>query len=144
MKIKTDFVTNSSSTAYVVFIPDNFYIDEDEVEELYKGFFEIYHEASEEDLYKTMPDCVEELKEGKDIWYYGEDGVNQTVFNIIYEICKKHGFLLAEMEMNGEGNNTMKGVSQQTIETTLINSIDLMSTFNQLQKRGQHVNEKTE
>ena len=35
MKIKADFVTNSSSTAYVVFIPDDFDLDEDQVKEIY-------------------------------------------------------------------------------------------------------------
>ncbi len=36
MKIKIDFVTNSSSTAFVVFIPDRFKVSWDEARDAYR------------------------------------------------------------------------------------------------------------
>ncbi len=143
MKIKTDFVTNSSSTSYVVFIPDGFYADEIEISKLYEKL-KGYREATEEELYKELPECIETIKEGDNIWYYGGDGVNATVYDIILEICSAHGFILSEMDMNGEGNNTIKGVPEETIENILANNIDIMSTFKQIRGRGTDVTTKTE
>jgi len=31
MRIKIDFITNSSSTAHVVFVPDGFFTNDDEI-----------------------------------------------------------------------------------------------------------------
>jgi hypothetical protein len=35
VKIKTSFITNSSSTAYVIFVPDDFAVNENYIENLY-------------------------------------------------------------------------------------------------------------
>ena len=143
MKIKADFVTNSSSTAYVVFVPNEFYPDEDEIKALYNNEFSLYQTATDEQLYKELPDSVESLKEGSNVWYYGGDGLNSTVWNIILEICRQRGFVLAEMEMNGEGNNIMQGVPEETIEKIMTNNIDMFSMFNMIQ-RSKNVTAKTE
>ena len=148
MKIKSDFVTNSSSTSYVVFIPDKFYPDEDEIMHIFKSEVEIYYDPPddevtiEERLYKDLPDYIETLKEGDNLWREGTLGF--AVFDVILNMCEKHGFVLAQMEISCEGNNVIYGVSEQVIETIMFNNLDLMSTFNQIQKRGKDVTTKTE
>lgn len=51
MKIKADFVTNSSSTCYIVSIPKEFKITKEEFNKSVKRFAKYY------------PDCIEEMKD---------------------------------------------------------------------------------
>ena len=144
MKIKADFVTNSSSTAYVVLIPNEFQPDEDFIKQLYEDHYIHYdNEVTDEQLYKEFPELFEMLKEGDNIWCYGDEGVPATLFNMAWSLCDKHGFVLASLEMNGEGNNIIQGVKEEAIEKIMINNIDMFSMFNMIQ-RSKNVTTKAE
>lgn len=143
MKIKADFVTNSSSTAYIVLVPNEFRPDDDEIQKLYSGEYVAYDELSDEQLFKEIPELFELLKEGDNVWYYGDQGTHPNLWSMILHICRTHGFLLTSLEMNGEGNNTIVGIKEEQIETIIINNIDLFSMFNMIQRRD-NVTAKTE
>ena len=143
MKIKGDFVTNSSSTSYVVLVPNEFRPDDDEIKKLYTEEYSFDDELSDEQLLKELPELFEILKEGEDLWYYGGEGTNQSLWGMTLDICRTHDFLLTSLDMNGEGNNTIIGIKEEAIESIMINNIDLFSMFNQIQRRGSNVTAKT-
>lgn len=135
MKIKCDFITNSSSVAYVVMIPNNFYINENEIKEKYESS-ELY-EASPPKLEKAIKEireCIGILKEGENLWHYGVDGVNQTVFYMVTDICNNHDFVISSIDISSEGNNIIQGVKEEVIENMVINNIDIMSIFKLIQR----------
>lgn len=145
MKIKADFVTNSSSTAYVVLIPNEFCPDEDEIKSLYEDQYMQYagYPLTNEQLYKEFPELFEILKEGDNLWCYGDEGTDPTLWNMMWSICNRKGFVLASLDMNGEGNNIIQGVKEESMEKIIINNIDLFSMFNMIQ-RSKNVTEKNE
>jgi len=141
MKIKFDFITNSSSTAFVVLIPNKFYADENEIKKLYDN--SPYDEVTDEKLFNELPEYIESLKAGDNIWYYGSDGADQTLWCLIIDLCRDHKLILASLDMNGEGNNIIQGIKEEQIEELFINNIDISSMFNMIQRESKNVTEKT-
>ena len=139
MKIKSDFVTNSSSTAFVVMVPNSFYINEDEIKTyINNNYDETYEEAKEVEAFDEMYDCIASLKKGDNLWSYGTDGVHFTIYNSILDLCSEHKFILASLEINGEGNNIIQGVKEEIIENMLINNMDVLSMFKSIQRNGEN------
>jgi len=141
MKIKIDFITNSSSSAFVVIIPNNFYTNEEEIKELYdyeNDMYDSYEEAKADEAFDELHDCIEDLKDGDNIWCYNGEGVNSTLYNILLELCSDHNFILASLNMNGEGNNIIQGVKEEKIEEMLINNIDILSMFKSIQRETEN------
>ncbi len=132
MKIKIDFITNSSSSAFVVMIPNNFYTNEEEIKKVYECGLD--EEIEYKRLFEEIPDCLESLKEGDNLWHYGHDGLHPTIYNAVLELCSNHNFILSSLDMNGEGNNIIQGVKEEKIEEMLINNIDILSIFKPIQR----------
>ncbi len=139
MKIKTDFVTNSSSTAFVVMIPNKFYTSEDEMKNLYDNECSSDEEIEYDKLFKETPECIESLKEGRNLWYYGMDGLHPTIYNIILEMCSNHNFILSTLDIDNEGNNIIQGVKEEYIESLLINNMDILSMFKSIRRENKDV-----
>ena len=145
MKIKFDFVTNSSSTAFVVMVPNNFYTNEEEIKELYNSEYDMYdsyEEAKDNEAFDELHDCIEELKDGRNVWHYGDDGLQLCAYNSLLNICSKHKFIITSLDMNGEGNNIIQGVKEETIKNILINNMDIMSMFESILREDKDVNAK--
>jgi len=139
MKIKSDFVTNSSSTAFVVMVPNSFHINEDEIKTyINNNYDETYEEAKEAEAFDEIYDCIASLKKGDNLWTYGTDGVHFTIYNSILDLCNEHKFILASLEMNGEGNNIIQGVKEEIIENMLINNMDVLSMFKSIQRNDKN------
>ena len=138
MKIKTDFVTNSSSTAYVVLVPNAFYADDNELEKEYQQVIEEHEVLSDELIYKEIPECIELLKEGESLTYE----YNNSIFYTVLGICENRGFLLASMTTSGENDTFIQGIKEEQIEKIYIGNIDLMSIFKLIRKGGKDVTSK--
>jgi len=141
MKIKTDFVTNSSSTAYVVLIPNAFYADDNELQEEHQRVVEENDIiTSNELLYKELPECIELLKEGDSLTREYSD----EIFYSVLGICENHGFVLTSLQMNGELNTYIQGVKEEQVENIFFENADLMSIFKLIRKGGENVTAKIE
>jgi len=125
MKIKSDFVTNSSSTAYIVAIPQEFVPTDEEIKEAYD--FQILYagdeEVTDEQLYKELKfELFDFLKEGDNLWNYGEDGTHHILFGMAAEICMSNDFVLSLFSISGEGHNRIQGIKEEDINKWFINT----------------------
>jgi hypothetical protein len=141
VKLKSDFVTNSSSTAFVVLIPTTFHIDAGDIKILWDSV-DPEEDLSVEQIHKETLEIIEKLKDGGDIWYYGLDGVHPQIYHTVLQICEDNKFIVLGKDLNGEGNNMIAGIKEETVNNIIINSININKTFNFLQKEKDDVKEK--
>ena len=141
MKLKSDFVTNSSSTAYVVLIPENFHINEGDIEITWNDVQED-EDISIEQIQTEVLDLIDVLKIGENIWCYGHDYTHPEIYNTVLNLCHKNNFILTVKDFNGEGNNTIQGVQEEKVRDIILNSIDINETFNFLRKEKKDVKEE--
>ena len=126
MKIKTDFVTNSSSTGFIVSIPKDFIPDKKRI----IAHFDYYdretggeeEKFSENKIVVEFNLCLDLLKDGDNLWFYGEDGTDWRIFNAMTEICDENGFLIVVMDINSEGNNRIQGIKEEDINKWFMNT----------------------
>jgi len=97
MKIKLDFITNSSSTAYVVMIPPNFkeIVSIDVLEE-----WEDYFSGLPNEAIKEVNKNIKKLKNGEQIYY----GNCKGFYTIVYYL-KSQGVLLRQIDMDGNSGS---------------------------------------
>lgn len=141
MKIKSDFVTNSSSTCYVVFVPNRFipsdedikkaideektYWDDDEYQPLLDDFEKTKEEVME---------CLELLKEGENIYRneYG-DGVDHRIYSVVQMIVSSNGFDITSVEMPSDGGDTVVGVPEEKVIEIITSNFDITGIANLIQ-----------
>lgn len=138
MKTKDDFVTNSSSTAYVVLIPENFHINAGDI----KISWDCVDEEEQlpvEQIHKEVLDLIDVLKIGEDVWCYGYEYTHPEIYDTIIELCRENNFILTVKDLNGEGNNMIQGIPEKKVTDIILNSTDLNKTFNFLRKEKDDV-----
>ena len=121
MKVKNDFVTNSSSTSYIVAIPDNF-----DPEKYFDKFIECTLDATGESLEfinesidkKTFCNTLINLSLGTNIW---QDNFYET-FRGFYEFFERLGFVIAEIN-SGPDDGTITSVSQTKLKE-IVNKLE--------------------
>jgi len=131
MHVQTDFITNSSSTAYIVFVPNSFYVTDKHIEKAIQFYINnIDYDFTVDDAQlKEVAEVVEMMKGGEQYDSYG----GEDLWNICFAIFSDEGFIVDGIECN-EGNLTMKGFNQKTVMSTIINHVDLDDMVNTLIK----------
>jgi len=129
MKIKQDFITNSSSTMFVVCIPSDFYPDQERIINLFNQHASDYDhdDGNELDWEETrilsdFEECLEILKSGDNLWLYGNEGCSIGSYNAMIDICSENNFLLATFDANSEGNNRIQGINEEEIKKWFMNT----------------------
>jgi len=117
MKIKSDFITNSSSTAYIAFIPPNV---DDLVKDIKRG--EPYLEwlqdmnPSQEEQEKLIKNVKQQLLEfsikGGECW--AED--DYEIFDIIQSLIWKRGLMLDTLDISGEGQTMIIALNPKILK----------------------------
>jgi len=123
MKLKHDFVTNSSSTSYVVYIPRNFTISPQDIREFIEkeydeDFFTSTSIMKQNAMIDTVLRSIEDIKDGNSIYESDDFDQEDTLpFNFISYICDKNGFKLSEQDTNGGGGmSVIIGISFDKIQ----------------------------
>lgn len=102
MKIKLDFVTNSSSTAYVVVIPSSIKLLKSvkEIEETqnYEDALEYQYDKNKSLMLTSFNETLQELKNGDDVHYD-----DHQAFFLIRDYLADKGCIIKDIDMNGGG-----------------------------------------
>jgi len=100
MKIKNDFITNSSSTSYVVCIPDNFKFELNNEKIIgsenydiiefddFEGDFET--EGFDERVILELNKMLDSLRQGGDVFNWGEYGYSPIMSTLIQALPDKY------------------------------------------------------
>jgi len=118
MRIKSDFVTNSSSTAYIVCVPKDFKPTKEEIIQAFKNAddYDELPELTDDDIYNILPnEYFDTIKDGDNLWYYGSDGADSRLYSMVAEICENNGFVLTIFDIGGEGNNRIQGIKEEDL-----------------------------
>ena len=132
MKFKFDFVTNSSSTCYVVFVPNSFSVTDEMIQigindEAYWWEYEDDEIApTVETTRKEIHECIELLKEGENLYSSNSgDGVDYKIYAVIQNIINQADLNINSLELSSSGENTILGISEKSVANIFINNIKL-------------------
>lgn len=122
MKIKSDFITNSSSTAYVVFVPPDFKLALSQIQETwgYKDRLQYGEDEGEDispdDILGDVNESINDLRNNGSL--YSED--HHNVFWILRDAFEKLGLELAAVDSaGGDGADTIVAVQLADIKKVL-------------------------
>jgi hypothetical protein len=141
MIIKNDFVTNSSSTCFIVSIPEKFEVSDEEIQNTLQKTFEDFYDPEEletsfTEFVEIVREYIESLKCGECVYEYDIEYDACFVYDVIEKILENNSFILTSLDIHSDGNNHMVGISIETIKKCLLQHID---SFN---IKVRHENEK--
>ena len=122
MKIKLDFITNSSSTAYVVMMPDDFNIHN----ALFKCKDSYSYQDDLCDYDDDKPKVIEYISEGISKLMAGQDLWNDDTpcFNTIQEIVEKEDLIIASVDISSDSGGMLISADKSKIKKLLTRCTD--------------------
>lgn len=134
MKIKSDFVTNSSSTCYVVLVPTSFKASDSTIKDHYlqacidagQGDEDDITEDLMEKVIEEVHEVIVELQNGGEIYStpYG-DGLDYKIYNTVHNIIHNAGFGITSVETSGDGLDQTVGVDQDKVMKIILENSDI-------------------
>ena len=120
VKVKTDFITNSSSTAYIVFIPKNFTITDSDIEDAFIKAHGHWQEEHAPNLVDNVKGAIEDVKRGSVCHQYDE----MYEFYTLLQICRENDFILQDFDLPSDCG-FITGISSQMMTNCLAKEADI-------------------
>lgn len=111
MKIRLDYVTNSSATGYIVCVPRHYKPTDDEIKKALSGSYNDYEEDQEDEIILGVNQMIEEIHRGVEVWQYETDG---EIFYTLTALLDQ--FQLGAFEIHSDGDGMILPITPQKIE----------------------------
>jgi len=135
VKIKLSFITNSSSSVFIIFVPEDFTIDNTYLSNLVDRIYReninenpmdvIFGNNAKEDIMEQIQTRFEEFKEGEQYTFYECEDCDFVEWCSLLQICEDHSLILTEVDLPGPGSSLIKSLTNESIMKTLINYVNL-------------------
>jgi hypothetical protein len=140
VKVKLDFVTNSSSSCFILFIPNEFQIKEKDIIDLIRDEGRYWGPKLPDHVYvEELPKAIDHLKAGKNIWTGGRWG--GRICSALYTILEENGFIISQFEIGGE-DHILAPINYESIIKILMNQTNLGKLVKNFSE-GSHITSKT-
>ncbi len=120
MKVRRGFVSNSSSSSYVVVIPDELELDENQidVQGLLESLEHNHNEDGTPDFIKKFKSAVKSLKSSRG--YVSEYDNGGGIFNACVDFFAHMGLIVADTDTGGGGEGCIESIPIKKIENVVL------------------------
>lgn len=135
MKLKTDFVTNSSSTCYIVFIPDGFEVNIDLVKAIFESnkglaWCDTAEEGELDFITSAYNTLLRKLHDGHNVTEASAEALNVS-FRVFKDIIFMNGLTIKSFESSNLSEDFICGISKRQLSRHILDNyfdetIDMM------------------